>query len=254
MQPYVFVNSEAAAAVAAFTAPPNDTRKALIDNLVGGLKTDSLWTSIALFKVHAAHASQAGLVDWVTPATVGTLVNAVTFTVDRGFASNGTTSYVDHSVAFAGLATVAVDNVTCLVWSLTDQQSSGATNGADFGAASGGTMFILGRNSSGNLRVRTGDSGNTDVATADSLGLYGYRRDSTLALGGAILKNGVEVAQPVGVATGFPTGNIRTCDGSGLFGSTRVMAVSVVMTNKAASDQVKLYNRLLTYLQGVGAA
>ena len=40
---YSFVNDEAAAFVERFAAPPTEARKALIDTLIGSLKTGGVW-------------------------------------------------------------------------------------------------------------------------------------------------------------------------------------------------------------------
>ncbi len=141
---YTFINAEAEALVAAFSVDPDDTRKALIDNLVGTLKGAGVWTKIDYLYVMAAHDEQAARINWKDPGTATlTVVNSPTFTTDGGFASNGSTSYLDSGVPYASL------NL-----SLNDMHVGGRWSGT---LPSGGNVLILGRANS-NGRYMLADS------------------------------------------------------------------------------------------------
>jgi hypothetical protein len=96
---YTFTNIEAANYVAAMTVTPNDTRKALIDTLIGGLKTDGVWSLLRRLNLFAAHDSQAGLLDAIDLTTYVTNNLSVAFDVDGGFRTNGTTNWLDYGEA-----------------------------------------------------------------------------------------------------------------------------------------------------------
>jgi hypothetical protein len=102
--PYVFVNSEAATVAAAFTTPPNKSRKIKIDTYVGALKACGTWSKKDYLWVHAAHTEQAGLINWKNPGTATAVnTNSMTFTANSGFTSDGTTSYLALGVTFNSL-------------------------------------------------------------------------------------------------------------------------------------------------------
>lgn len=81
---------------AAMTSSPDTTRKGHINTLIGALKTAGIWAQLDLLYVMAAgNAHDAGL-NWVSPSTFPlSPTNSPTFTTDRGYAGNGTNSYLD---------------------------------------------------------------------------------------------------------------------------------------------------------------
>ena len=86
---------EAEALFSAFTTPPTDARKSVINNTILIWKGNGFWDEADVIAVFDAETSQAGLVNWKNPAHTFTLVNSPTFTVDQGFTGNGTSSYID---------------------------------------------------------------------------------------------------------------------------------------------------------------
>lgn len=87
--------TESEAIFAAFTTPPDTTRKGVIDTFVKALKTAGIWSKLDVLYVFAAADSQAARINWKNPGTfTATAVNSPTFTTDRGFTGNGSSSYV----------------------------------------------------------------------------------------------------------------------------------------------------------------
>jgi len=80
--------------IARMTTPPDAARAALINATVIRLKAAGLWTKLEVLYFLAAADSQAGLLNWISTSFNATVVNAPTFTADRGFAGNGTNSYL----------------------------------------------------------------------------------------------------------------------------------------------------------------
>lgn len=91
---YSYTNAEAATLVAAMSSAPNDTRKAVIDTCIGAIKTAGVWSKLDCLWIRAAHDSQAALLDWKRLSD-STAVNSPTFTTDRGFTGDGSTSYIN---------------------------------------------------------------------------------------------------------------------------------------------------------------
>ena len=77
--------------------PPDATRKRLIDWTVRELKAFGIWYRLDRLFVFAAHAQQGALLDWTKATRSATAVNSPTFTTDRGFTGNGTTSYINSN-------------------------------------------------------------------------------------------------------------------------------------------------------------
>lgn len=80
---------------AACTVRPPTQRMSDVDKLIRALKASSLWASFDALYLLAAHDEQAGRLNLVAPGTFTlTATNSPTFTTDRGFASDGSTSYL----------------------------------------------------------------------------------------------------------------------------------------------------------------
>ena len=91
---YSYTNAEAATLVAAMSSAPDDTRKGQIDTCIGAIKTAGVWSKLDCLWIRAAHDSQAALLDWKRLSD-STAVNSPTFTTDRGFTGDGSTSYIN---------------------------------------------------------------------------------------------------------------------------------------------------------------
>lgn len=87
--------AESEAIFAAFTTPPDDTRKGHIDACVAALKAASVWTKLDGLAFAAAADGGAGSINWKSPGTYDlTPVNSPTFTADEGYAGNGSNAYL----------------------------------------------------------------------------------------------------------------------------------------------------------------
>lgn len=69
-------------------------RKTLLNTLITGLKTNGTWSKRDRLWVFAAENSQSALVD-LKARSLATVTAAPTFTVDQGYAGNGSSSYVN---------------------------------------------------------------------------------------------------------------------------------------------------------------
>lgn len=77
---------------------PNTTRKNLINDLVLGLKSDSIWSKITALYLFAAHDSVAARVNLKDPSNVAAAVNSPTFTTDRGYTGDAVAAHVDTNL------------------------------------------------------------------------------------------------------------------------------------------------------------
>lgn len=101
----VTYDPDAQAIFNAFTTPPTTARKGLINTEVLCEKAAGSWALEDAYWFPAAADSQAATINWRNPASFTlTLINGPTFTTDRGFKGNGTTSYTSttYNPATAG--------------------------------------------------------------------------------------------------------------------------------------------------------
>lgn len=243
----------AQAIFAAFTTPPTTARKAIINTCVVALKTAGVWSILDCLYVMAAADSQAARVNWKSPGTF-TLspANSPTFTVDRGYQGDGSTSYIDtgFTPSTAG-GSFSLNSAHLGVWSRSDVNAGVCDMGAGSGAATS-SMFAR---SAGNFAGRSNDSSgsSTIVATADSLGHFVVGRTDAANRRGS--KNG-GVATAVVAASGSVTNaSITICGlGGAIVPSNRQYAVAHIGGGLSDANVAALYSALLAYNQAVGAA
>ena len=76
--------------------PAQGRRVQLIDRFIRRLKNSGLWSGLDVLWVLRAHDAQAARLNWKNPASFAlTATNSPTFTTDRGYAGNGSSSYLD---------------------------------------------------------------------------------------------------------------------------------------------------------------
>lgn len=248
-------DADASTLFAAMSSQPDATRKALINTTILALKSAGIWTLLDECWFMAAHDSQAGLLGWKRYKNL-TAVNAPTFTTDRGFAGNGTTSYLN---------TGFVPSTDGVQYALND-----ASLGTYSRTNVGGSMADIGaRNSGEALQVlissRLGDKymARLNVSSAvvslgsstDSRGLFVGRRPASNSQ--RHLLNGVDVAGDAIASTGVPTralyiGAFNDNGTANLFG-TRQYAFGMVGASMSAQQQADLFTIVEAYLDAIGA-
>lgn len=244
---------EVASILAAMTVQPDATRRGHINTLVAGLKTDGIWDLLSNLNIYAAHDSQAALVNWKAPVStkIATVNNAPTFTLDRGYTTNGTTSYVDTLTAPNVI--IRPDNITIGYWSRTAAVTAGSS-----GCSTSGNAFAIGLTSrfTGDLcRVRLGNTTPVTVANLDGSGLHlATRTDATNI---TIYRNSTSLGT-VAHAINSNVYNQLTFtlgrQGASSFSfEGREYAAFVMGKGLTAGQVTNLYNRLQTYMTAVGA-
>lgn len=217
---------------------PDATRKGLIDALIVGLKADGLWTKLGSLFLYAAHDAQAGRVNAVNPSNVASAINSPTFTTDRGYAGDGSTSYIDTGVLDA----------------TGPHQQDDASMGA-WANTSGGSSLLwwntninrLIANSEGRLRAAVGGAlSGTAVAGFSAVSRTGPT--STAAY-----YNGVQKGTSATTSTAPSAVSLFSHRGSsGSFSTTRIASV-FTGAGLSAAEHANLYSRLNTYLTALGA-
>lgn len=242
-------SDEATALFAAMTGQPDDTRKGHIDTLIVALKNAGVWTLLDVLYVFAAHDAQASLLNWKNPGTfTATLTSTPTFTVDRGYTGNGSSTGVDSNYNPATQAIgYALDSACVFGWNVTADP-----NGSVMAGHVGSFNIQVGPDSGGsNLRYLINDGTASDVANGGKTGLFAVSRAASTTKRG--YRNGVQLATAAITSTSVASSNISFCRGSSSWFDGQV-ACGGAGADLPTTEQLALYNAMLAYMQAVGAA
>lgn len=238
---------------AAFTTPPDTTRKGVIDTCVKAIKAAGVWTLLDFLQVYAAADSQAALINWKTPGTFdATVVNSPTFTVDRGFAGNGTTSYVSSSFnpSTAGGQFVR-DSAYYGFWSLTTTVMASVSVAGYFDATNGVTRAH--RTAANEIACRLNQNASATSSTAgaqtDGTGMHGMSRSGAAAVRAA--HNGADIFTFANASAALSNG-VLTVGYQGVSWNTVQFAAQFAGANLTQPQELALYNALRTYMTAVG--
>lgn len=232
--------------VAAMTTVPIAARTVVINTLITALKTAGVWPLLDGLWMFAADSAQAALLDWLQTGShnSATAVSAPTFTQDRGYTGNGSSSYVDTNKVLNVLSHF--------------QQQQGFIAA---GVRTTGTNYVIGTTSSqlflrhytANTMVSAVNSvGNLTVANTDTTGRFmaerttftdvrNYRNNALLGSVGSVN------------CAAIPAENLYALKtGSGTFSTAQLsyMAIGAALSTpqKAAFDAA-----VAAYLTSVGA-
>jgi hypothetical protein len=223
----------------------SSTRRALVDALISGLKTDGVWSKLDRLWLFAAENATSALVD-VKDGQLATAVSSPTFTTDRGYTGNGSSSYIDSNYNPTTNATNFVQNSGCAFgWSNT----SGVDGGGLVGQ-SNVNIAIVPKYTDNNTYwgINTAANESTDSLSGDT-GLWVANRSGTSAeqlyLNGSSVHTGTVVSQAIQSVNlyalrVFNIYSARQCCCLGVGGSLN------------ATEQGNLYKRLRTYMTAVG--
>jgi hypothetical protein len=248
-------SAEAVALFAAMTTQPSDARKALIDARIAALKAGGVWARLDWLTVHGAHDAQAGRINWINPAQVATEVSAPSFTADRGYTGNGSSSYLASgwTSAIAG-SKMLLNDSSIFAWSLTDVTSS---TQVDVGNAR--NLINCRSLAVGGPGVRVNDGTTSGIVAANSLGMTLATRNN--ATDREIYRNGVSLGTNA-VATALlatseifigALNNTATPGSSPASYSTRQLAVTGWGGHLTAGQAATLHTEMNTYLAAIGA-
>jgi hypothetical protein len=254
---YSFVNAEAAALVARFTTPPTNIRKALIDDLVGSLKTAGVWSKPDALYIKAAHDAQAARQNWIADQYNLTPVASPTFTVDRGYQSDGVSSYLTtgFNPSTASSPKFTQNSAGFGFWSRTDVQSASTVE------IGNSNNVILPRNASDQAlyRVNNSTAASTGNGVTTSAGFFAALRadaanerirQNTTQKNTTVLASAAVSNSPFTVCGR----NTNTAGGYTVSPGNRQLAMSFIGANLTDGECDALYAAVNTYLTAIGAA
>lgn len=236
------------ALVARFTTPPTAARALLINTMIHDLIVAGVWSKLDFLHVMAAADAQAAQRNWIADAYNLTPQNSPNFLADRGYLSNGTSSYLGTGFvpSTAPSAKMSQDDTSIGVWSLTN-----VTGGNDLDMG-GGSLVINSRSSNANTLRGTVNAGSfvNFGSTANSLGFHALARSASDTVRG--YKDGALVASTAstsGPLTSTETDTLR----AGTSYSNRRIAMGFLGANLTDDEMEDFYDAALAYMQGVGA-
>ena len=247
---YPFVNAEATTLVGLMSVQPTNARKALIDALITSLKSAGVWAKLDVLWIPAAHDSQAGRLNWKSPGTFTLAeVSSPTFTADRGYTGNGTSSYLTTGWAPATNGVNYTQNSASLIaWCRTSAQQTANL----YGTATNGQARLLTRSATDNLVYTVNATTTKSVANTDGAGLYAVVRSA--ALNSQSYKNGAAfgTADTTTASATLTATQFNLLRNNSTFSSAEI-AIAAAGASLDATENANLYNALQTYMTAIGA-
>lgn len=241
--------NEATALVAAMTTRPTEARIALINTLINSLKTAGVWSKLDVLWITAAHDAQAARLNWKSPGTFTlTETSSPTFTTDRGYTGNGTSSYLTTGwIPSTNGVNYTQNNASLFAWSRT----SALIAAGIFGGGTVGTFRIMPRTTGDFYAYVANDATSRGPANADGAGFFGWSRTGVSAT--QPYKNGVAQGAVSTVAsTTLPGGQANLLRTASVF-STAEIAMAAAGAGLDATENAALYTAVAAYMTAVGA-
>lgn len=245
-------STEALTLFAAMSVQPTAARKLLIDQTIRSLIAAGVWAKIDDIGFIAGHTGQAGFLKWKSLTPMAESAAGGTFTVDRGYLSNGTT-YLDTNYNPTTVAGNFTQNSAFFgMWSRTDAQSNGVALGTNPAAEA---RLVLRRASATTdaMDGRINDASN-DQSTATVPSSIGWsvidRPNGTTK---RFFKNGAQVGTDVARnSSALLNSNILLGNNGGaiLARETSVFAAGGSLT---PAEHAALYGIIASYMEAVGA-
>lgn len=245
------------AAAWAKTVTVSAARLSLVSNTIRSLKAAGIWPILDRFLVPAAENSLQGRTCWKS-LVVATAINSPTFTANRGFTSDGLSSYLDSNYPPASGPNFTLNSGAIFEYSNTsraagDLQPIGVVNGATAQVLI--SSFFTG--SVGVGRVNNSNATGASGATADNLGLcIASRTAGNLT---TMYKRSASLGTVATASASIPAGNLAICalnnDGIGIinFDTARVAAAGAA-SGLTGAQAASLNTILEAHLSAIGAS
>lgn len=250
---------EAEALFARMSPAPDTARKTIINNLIvallsGATSGTNIWAKIDVLYVLAADVSANALLDWKnlggSAAFNATVVGTPTFTADRGYTNNATTSYLSTNYnPTANGSQFTQDGAHLMAWNRTSAAATNTSIKTGISVAPG--VGIISRTSGDETRGVINDATAADpVANASGDGFYMICRPDASTK--RYFKNNAQLGTDISRAsTGLTNGTIRI--GGATTGGNFQWAASSAGANLTVAEALDYYNAVQTYMTAVGA-
>lgn len=256
----VSYEAEAEALFARFTTPPTTERKGIINTLIKALKDGGIWSKLDALYLTAAADAQAARRNWVQDAYNLTAVNSPTFTADRGYAGNGSSSYLRTNFNPTTASSPKFAQNSAHV-SLTDRTSRAAASRVEMGAINAGpTNFMtqIATRFTGNqalARITGSVTGIPTFSNTDSSGRFVVTRTGATAM--EAYRNAVSIGTSANASVALLNLEIflgaLNNNGSPSLYSTDQIAQATIGSALSSAEVAAMDAAIATYLTAIGA-
>jgi hypothetical protein len=231
--------AQAAALFARMSTPPTVSRARLIDTVIRILIAQGIWSTLDALYLTAGADSQAASLNWVSSSHNLTAVNSPTFTADRGFQGNGTTSYLDTNLLPGASATINSHAIGAYM-------NLASTAGGYLGISSGSFVGV----SFAGFTVSSG-AGTISIVQANTLGYAALTRASSTVF--TEQRNSTQTGQTQTTTGNFSADDYLLLKGAGALCDGRIAAAHVGGALTTAQLTI-MQQQIAYYLTAVGGA
>lgn len=250
--PILSANSFAPESIALFarmSTPPSSSRKSAINNLIKSLQVGGVWAKLDALYVFAAADSQAALLNWVSTNYNATAQNSPTFTADRGFSGNGSSSYISSNFnpSTASSPKFVQNSAHVAAYSRTSGVIAAI---ADIGQEGSDNVRVAFRSTSDATNVRLNSASGASGTNSDGSGNFIANRAS--ASSQALYRNSVSIGSSTDTSSSVVSSNVTFLRRNAAY-STRQLA-SASIGSALSSDERAAYDAAIqNYMTAVGA-
>lgn len=232
-------------------AQPSSARQTLMNTFITGLKSDGIWNKLDALWLIANETEEQGKKNLKANKFNLVPINSPTFTVDRGYSTNGTTQYIRTGTAPKYQNNYTQNNASFGLYVNTNVDQ----NAVDMGNTYLSYNLLYTRLSNATYTAINDGGSTPSTANATSIGFYAVDRQASANY--KVYKNGVALVTQSIVSTGVTDfeffigarNNIGTAD---RFASKRY-ALAFIGGGLSATEHANFYTRVNTLLTAIGA-
>lgn len=235
------------------TTQPDSDRKRYINEFIVGCKRDGNWQRIDALYFLASHDQQAARLNWINPLKYQlTEISSPSWTVDRGYTGNGTSSYLKTGfIPSTNGVNYSANSASIGVYSRTNQARGEVESGTS--SVANDISQITLRGGAGNFNSTINSNASATISSSDSRGFhYSYRNSTTFI--GRNESNNLASQGNSGVQNLSPNEfYILGRNTAGALASPSSKQISFVCYGTGDIDFILLYRRVQTFLTYLGA-
>lgn len=234
------------------TRPSNNFISAL-NTMIAGMRSDGDWVHISRAWLFATETQNNAVIPLKSNSTtVCTEVLSPSWTMNQGYAGNGTTSYINANYIPSSNSVYESQNSTC--FGVYIRTNTGAANKVDMGS-NDTTKSITAYTKWGDGKIYSNINDNTagSIVTATSAsGMTHWERTSATNVN--MYRNGVSLGSIVANSVGLPTKTIYigAWNNNGIAANFSDRQISFAYIGDSSVNQLNIYNRFQTFMTALG--
>jgi hypothetical protein len=253
--PHGGYDSDAEIIFAAMVPGPDANRKALINAFVVGCKEDDNWAEFDLLVFLASYSQESALVNWKNPETFTPLpVSDPPFTGNKGYEGNGLDAYIDTNFnPFSDGVKMQLNDQSYGFYCL-DNTDGSITDMGSYNEGLSTFSILYAREANIAYAYMSNPDPTAALGVSTSIGMTVGVRTGLNSF--SLYKDGIQLHSETTESVSFPDCNFYVL-ASNLMGTPSLLSldrrISFYFTGSSSINQIKLYNRVVTYLTAIGA-